>query len=73
MSQKILCPYFSKKEDLCNAGFHYVDLKDAKEILNICIFNFQNCQRYIQLNRQLTPYLLKSSNIKGREYHGEIK
>lgn len=62
MVANFLCPYFSKQK-CCNAGSDYINLKDAKEIINVCLNNFKNCQNFILLNQKSKTYLYDSKKI----------
>jgi hypothetical protein len=74
MIKALLCPYFSKNEDICGAGTTYINYNDAKEILDVCLKNFRICQRYIQLNQTISINISSSTtNLMGREYHGKSK
>lgn len=62
MATNLLCPYFSKQK-CCSAGSDYINLKDAKEIINVCLNNFKNCQNFILLNQKPTAYLYDSKKL----------
>jgi|GEM_PF-6149469 len=64
MIRTVICPFFSK-EYACNAGIDYITLKDAREIVKVCLNNFRNCQNFILLS-QKTSFNETKLYIKGR-------
>ncbi len=61
MTDKKLCPFFSKDDDRCETGVGYISPSDVQTIINHCHGQFTACEKYELLSRKTTTALPPAS------------
>jgi hypothetical protein len=49
MSNKPICPYYGKNDDVCDVGCGYISPHDVNMIIRYCSKHFDECAKYQQL------------------------
>lgn len=73
MQSNLICPFFNTTKDNCEIGLDFIKIEDAKNIIDLCICNYKDCQRYRALHKRhsyisdlIKDFLPKKIQMGGR-------
>ena len=49
MSNKPICPFYGKNDDLCDVGCGYISSHDVNMIIRYCNKHYGECAKYTEL------------------------
>jgi hypothetical protein len=53
MQDTVICPYYDNDEDVCDVGCGYISSHDASMIIKFCSCQYEDCQKYRELDDRL--------------------
>ncbi len=73
MQSDLICPFFNTTKDTCEVEAEFINIEEAKCIIDLCICNYRACEKYKKLNKKnsfffqfIEGYLLKKIQMGGR-------
>lgn len=50
MTNKPICPFYGKNDDLCDVGCGYISPHDVNMIIRYCSKRYNECAKYMELS-----------------------